>query len=54
VLHYEKLDVYQVSIQFVAAAVAISEQVPKGCAGRRGDQDAHDHAHAHVARRASC
>jgi four helix bundle protein len=32
VLHYEKLDVYQVSIQFVAAAVAISEQVPKGYA----------------------
>ena len=31
-LHYEKLDVYQVSIQFVAAAVAISEQVPKGYA----------------------
>ena len=31
-LHFEKLDVYQVSIQFVAAAVVISEQVPKGYA----------------------
>ena len=31
-LHYEKLDVYQVSIQFVALAIAISEQVPKGYA----------------------
>ena len=31
-LHYEKLDVYQVSIKFVAAAVATSEQMPKGYA----------------------
>lgn len=31
-LHYEKLDVYQVSIQFVATAVAMSEQIPKGYA----------------------
>jgi hypothetical protein len=32
VLHYEKLDVYQVSIQFVAVAVALSGQIPKGYA----------------------
>jgi four helix bundle protein len=32
VLHYEKLDVYQVSIQFAATAFAISEQIPKGYA----------------------
>ena len=32
VLHYEKLDVYQVSIQFVAVAVALSGQLPKGYA----------------------
>jgi four helix bundle protein len=32
VLHYEKLDVYQVSIQFVAMAVALSGQLPKGYA----------------------
>jgi four helix bundle protein len=32
-LHHEKLDVYRVSVQFVAAAIAISEQVPKGYAG---------------------
>ena len=31
-LHNEKLDVYQVCIQFVATAVAVSEQVPKGYA----------------------
>jgi four helix bundle protein len=31
-LHYEKLDVYQVSIQFVAVAVALSGQLPKGYA----------------------
>jgi four helix bundle protein len=31
-LHYEKLDVYQVSIQFVSIAVALSEQIPKGYA----------------------
>jgi four helix bundle protein len=31
-LHYEKLDVYKVSIQFVAAALAISDEVPKGYA----------------------
>ena len=29
VLHYEKLDVYQVSIQFVAVAVALSGQIPR-------------------------
>ena len=32
VLHYEKLDVYQVSIQLVAVAVALSGQIPKGYA----------------------
>ena len=31
-LHYEKLDVYQVSIQFVAIAIALSDQIPKGYA----------------------
>ena len=31
-LHYEKLDVYQVSIHFVAVAVTLSGQLPKGYA----------------------
>jgi len=29
-LYHERLDVYQLSIRFVAAAVAISQRVPKG------------------------
>jgi four helix bundle protein len=32
VLYYEKLDAYQVSIRFVAVAVAISGEIPKGYA----------------------
>ena len=31
-LYYERLDVYQLSIQLVASAIAISEQVPRGYA----------------------
>ena len=31
-LYHERLDVYQLSIQFVAAAVEVSERIPKGYA----------------------
>jgi len=31
-LYHERLDVYQLSIQFVAAAIAVSERIPRGYA----------------------